>query len=99
MAVAAAGLVADLEPVGQAFEGPHHLLDRAHLAAAHQLPLVAEYADGNTLAVNIESYVVHKHLHSRNGSHLAFYFHVTRLTEAPYIVSHRVAGFQDSPWR
>src|SRR5262249_16769910 len=48
VAVAAAGLVADLEAVGQALEDAQdaqHLRDAADLAAAHQLPGLAQDAD------------------------------------------------------
>src|SRR5262249_46784569 len=43
------------------------------LPSSRHLP----YADSNTLAVNIESYVLQKHLQSRNGSNLGPHFHVT----------------------
>src|SRR5262249_23715714 len=38
VAVAATGLIADLEAVGQRLEHPHHLVDGADLGAAHDLP-------------------------------------------------------------
>src|SRR5262249_3049403 len=90
VAVAAASLVADLEAVGQALEEAQHLLDAAHLGAVGDLPCLAEYADRNALAVDIEPDVEHKCL-PKSGyvRTCATWFHVTRPTEASYIVSHR----------
>src|SRR5262249_44201062 len=97
VAVAAAGLVADLEAVGQALEGGQHLLDAADLAAAHQLPRLAQYTDRDTFGMDIESYVIHDDLHkSGYAGTQAAYLHVTRLTEAPFIVSRRR---QFASWR
>jgi len=60
VAVAAAGLVADLEAIGQALEDTQHLLDAAHLAATHLLPSFVEDADRYARRVNVESYEVHE---------------------------------------
>src|SRR5262249_42081558 len=90
VAVAAAGLVADLEAVGQALEDGEHLLDAAHLAASHQLPRLVQYADRDTFGMDIESYVVHNDLHKSGYARTqTTYLYVTRLTEAPFIVSRR----------
>src|SRR5271157_2669411 len=90
VAIPATGLVADLEAIGQAFEDSHHFLDGSHLAAARNLPCPAEHAQGNTFAVDIEPDVEHKCLlkpgYVRTSTTV---FHVTRLTEASFIVSHR----------
>src|SRR5215469_13456953 len=59
VAVAATGLVADLEAVGQRLEDPHHLVDGADLGAADDLPGLAEDADRDTLVVDIEPDVEH----------------------------------------
>jgi hypothetical protein len=63
VAVAAAGLVADRAAVGQALEDAEHLLNAAHLAAAHPLPRLVQYADRDTFGMDIESYVMQNDLH------------------------------------
>src|SRR5262249_48635186 len=60
VAVAAAGLVADLEAVGQGLEDPQHLVQAPLLAALDELPLVAEHAERDTLRVNVQTDVKHK---------------------------------------
>ena len=55
MAVAAAGLGADLEAIGQRLEDAHHLVDGADLGAANDLPGLAEDADRDALVVDIET--------------------------------------------
>jgi hypothetical protein len=90
VAVAAAGLVADLEAVGQALEGAEHLLDAADLAAAHPPPRIVQYTFKDTFYMYIEYYVIHNDLHKSGcAGTQATYLHVTRLTEAPFIVSRR----------
>src|SRR6516164_5044980 len=88
VAIAATGLVADLEPVGQRLEHPHHLVDGADLGAADDLPGLAEDADRNALVVDIETEVEHgcllKSLYPGNAT---TDFQVTRLTEAAFIAS------------
>src|SRR5262249_47012304 len=72
----------------QALEDGEHLLDAAHLAAAHQLPRLVQYADRDTFGMDIESYVVHNDLHKSGYARTqTTYLYVTRLTEAPFIVS------------
>ena len=89
VAIPATRLVADLKAIRQAFEDSHHLLDGSHLAAADDLPCPAEHTYGNPFAVDIEPNVKHKCLlkpgYVRTSTTV---FHVTRLTEASYIVSH-----------
>ena len=88
MAVAAAGLVADLEAVGQGLEDPHHLVDGADLGAADDLPGLAEDADRDALVVDIETDVEHgRLLKSLYLGNAATGFQVTRLTGASFIVS------------
>ena len=88
VAVAATGLVADLEAVGQGLEDPHHLVDGADLGAADDLPGLAEDADRDALVVDIEPDVEHgcllKSLYLGNAT---TGFQVTRLTGASFIVS------------
>src|SRR5262245_12169209 len=92
VAVTAAGLVAGLEAIRQAFEDPHHLLDRPHLGAANDLPCLAEHADGDPLAVDIEPYVKHQYLLKSGCVRTSTTdLQVTRLTEVSFIVSHRRA--------
>jgi hypothetical protein len=89
VAVAAAGLLADLEAVGQALEGAQHLLNAADLAAAHRLSSLVQDTDRDTFGMDIESYVIHNDLHkSGHAETQATYLHVTRPTEAPFMVSH-----------
>jgi hypothetical protein len=52
--VAAAGIVADLEAVGQRLEHPQYLVDGADLGAAGLLPVLAEDSDRDALVVGIE---------------------------------------------
>jgi hypothetical protein len=59
VAVPATRLVADLEAAGQAPENAEHLLDAAHLGAAGDLPGLAEHADGDARAVDVEPDVEH----------------------------------------
>src|SRR5262245_710315 len=79
-----AGLVADLEAIGQALEDSHHLVDGAALGAADDLPGLAEGADRDALVVDIETDVEHacllKSLYLGNA---ATEFQVTRLTGLP----------------
>src|SRR5579864_4767068 len=90
VAMPATRLVADLEAIGQAFEDSHHLVDRPYLGAAGDLPRLAEHAERNAFAVDIEPDVEHDCLlrlgYVRTSTTV---FHVTRLTEASFIVSHR----------
>jgi hypothetical protein len=60
MAVATAGLVADLEAVGQVLEEAPHLLDAAHSRALDDLPGLAEHAEGDVLGVDVEPDVKHR---------------------------------------
>src|SRR4029079_18317475 len=87
--IPATGLVADLEAIGQAFEDAHHFVNRPHLRAAGDLTRLAEHADRDAFAVDIEPDVEHECLRKlgdvRNS---ATKFHATRLTEASFIVSH-----------
>src|SRR5262249_33813341 len=88
VAVAATGLVADLEAVRQRPEDPHHLVDGADLGAAGHLPGLAEDADRDALVVDIETDVEHGCLlKSLYLGTAATVFQVTRLTEASFIVS------------
>src|SRR5262249_3517435 len=59
VAVPATGLVAHLEPVGQSLEGGQHLLEGPNLGAADDLSGLAEHADGDAGAVDVESDVKH----------------------------------------
>jgi hypothetical protein len=68
VAVAAAGLVADLEAIRQALEDMEHLLEAPHLGAAEHLSGFAEDADGNAFAVNVEPDVEQSCLH-KSESH------------------------------
>jgi hypothetical protein len=88
VAVAAAGLVADREAVGQGLEDPHHLVEGANLAAADDRPRLAEGADRDALAVDIEPGVEHGCLlKSMDLGTAATGFHVTRLTGASFMLS------------
>src|SRR5262249_33677676 len=60
VAVAAAGLVADLEAVGQGLEDPQDLVQAPHPAALAELPLLAEHAERDVLRVNVKTDVQHK---------------------------------------
>src|SRR5262249_35458965 len=60
VAVAATGLVADLEAIGQALEDLHHRLDASYPGAVSHLPRLAQGADGNVLRVNVQTDVKHK---------------------------------------
>src|SRR5215469_7287364 len=60
VAVAATGLVADLEAVGQALEDLQHLLDAPHARAVGYLPSLAQDANRNVLRVNVQTDVKHK---------------------------------------
>jgi hypothetical protein len=62
MAVAAAGLVADLEAVGQALEEPQQFAQGAHPGAVRDLPLLVERAGADVLAVDVEADVEHGYL-------------------------------------
>jgi hypothetical protein len=91
VAVAAAGLVADLEAVGQAGEHAHQVLDGPHLGAVDDLALLVEGADRDVLGVDIQADVKHKaplEVEERDNHHP--WSHVTRSTEASFIVSHRL---------
>src|SRR5262245_21818859 len=88
VAVAAPGLVADLEAVGQRLEDAHHLVDGADLGTADDLPGLAEDADGDALVVDIETDVEHGCLlKSMYLGNAATVFQVTRLTGASFIAS------------
>lgn len=88
MAVAVAGLVADLEAVGRRLEDPHHLVDGAALGPADDLPGLAEDADRDALIVDIETGVEHGCLlNSLDLGTIATGFQVTRLTGASLKVS------------
>jgi hypothetical protein len=83
MAVAATGLVADSEAVGQGLEEVYHLVDGADLGAADDRPGLAEDADGDALVVEIESDVEQGCLlKSLDLGNAATGFQVTRLTGA-----------------
>jgi hypothetical protein len=87
VAVAATILVADLEAVRQGLEDPHHLIDSSDLGAAGDLPGLAEDADRYALVVDIETDVEHGCLlKSMYLGTAATEFHVSRLTEASFIV-------------
>jgi hypothetical protein len=91
VAVAAAGVVADLEAVGQAPEEAQHLLEAAHSGALDDLPGLAERAEGEVLAVDVEPGVERRNLpKSEYARTCTPWSHVTRLTEASYVVSHRL---------
>jgi hypothetical protein len=90
VAVPAAGLVAHLEPVGQGLQGGQHLLDGPHLGAVDDRPGLAEHADGDAGAVDVESDVKHGCLQVgivRKGTAKS---HTTGPTEGSYIVSPRL---------
>src|SRR5262249_55359872 len=88
VAVAATGFVADLEAAGQRLEDPHHFVDGADLDAADDLPGLAEHADRDAFVVDIETDVKHGcRLESMELGTAATGSHVTRLTEASFIVS------------
>src|SRR5207237_943882 len=92
-AVAAAGLVADLEAVGQGLEGPHHLVDGADLSATGDLPRLVEDAERDALVVEIEPNVEHGCLlKSMYLEDAATVFQDTRLTAASFIVSTPKSG-------
>ena len=55
VAVAATGLVADLEAIGQALEVVQHLLDAAHFERADDLSPLVEHANGDPGDVDVES--------------------------------------------
>src|SRR5262249_19805918 len=83
VAVAATGLGADLEAVGQGLEDPHHLVAGADLGAADDLPGLVEDADRDALVVEIETDGEPGCLlKSMNLGNAATGFQVTRLTEA-----------------
>src|SRR6516225_109142 len=97
MTVAATGLVADLEPVGQVGEDAQQVLDAAHLRAMDHLALLVEGTDRDTLGVDVEADVKHEtppKAEQRGNQRPRF--HVTRLTEASFIVSRRR---QFASWR
>jgi hypothetical protein len=88
VAVAAAGLVADLEAVGQGLEDLHHLVDGAHSGTTDDLASLAEHAKRDALVVDIETDVEHGCLlKSMYLGNAATEFQVTRLTETSFIVS------------
>jgi hypothetical protein len=88
VAVAATGLAADLEAVGQGLEDPHHLVDGADPGAANDRPGLAEDADGDALVVEIETDVERGCLlKSMDLENATTGFQVTRLTGASFIVS------------
>src|SRR5262245_4256978 len=88
VAIPATGLIADLEAIRQTFEDAHHFVNRPHLRAAGDLTRLAEHAQRDAFAVDVEADVKHKCLlkpvYVRTS---ATKFHVTRLTEASFIVS------------
>jgi hypothetical protein len=84
VAVAATGLVADLEAVGQRLEDRHHFVDGANLGAADDLPGLAEDADRDALVVDIEPDVRDGCLlKSKYLGNAATVLQVTRLTGLP----------------
>jgi hypothetical protein len=88
VAVAAAGLVADLEAVGQRLKEPHHLVDGADRGAADDRPGLAEDADRDALVVDIETDVKQGCLlKSMDLGTVVTGFQVIRLTAASFIVS------------
>src|SRR5262249_55911727 len=90
MTVAAAGLEADLEAVGQSGEGAHQVLDAAHLRAKDDLALLVEGTDGDPLGVSVETNVKHETPpKAEERDNQRPWFHVTRPTEASFIVSPR----------
>src|SRR5690348_6464746 len=90
MAIAAAGLVTDLEAVRQPPEDAQHLLDAAHASTPNELAVLVEHADGDALGVDVESDVKHGNLlKSECVRTSTSWSHVTRLTEASFIVSRR----------
>jgi hypothetical protein len=62
VAVEAGGLVAEVEAVGEAPEDAQHLLEALHLGAVGELPRLAEHADCDALAVDVEADVEHGYL-------------------------------------
>jgi hypothetical protein len=90
VAVAAAGLVADLEAVGQAGEHAHQVRDGPHLGAVDDLALLVEGADRDALGVDVEADVKHEappEAEDRKNHHPRS--QVIRPTEASFIVSRR----------
>jgi hypothetical protein len=88
VAVATTGFVTDLEPAEQRLEDPHQLIDGADLGAADDLPGLAEHADRDAIVVDIETNVEHGCLlKSIELGTAATGFHVTRSTEASFVVS------------
>src|SRR5262249_57938115 len=82
------GLVARQEEGGQCREEAQHVGDGADLGATGDLPGLAEDADRDALIVDIETDVEHGCLlNSMDLGTAATGFHVTRLTEASFIVS------------
>jgi hypothetical protein len=88
VAIAAAGLVADLEAVGLRLKDPHHLADGADLGAADDRPCLAEDAERDALVVDIETVVEHACLlRSMDLGTAATGLQVIRLTGASFRVS------------
>jgi hypothetical protein len=88
VAVAATGLGADREAIGQALEDPPHRVEGADLGAAGDRPGLAEHADREALVVEIEpDGEPGCLLKSLDLGNAATEFQVTRLTGASFIVS------------
>jgi hypothetical protein len=72
----------------EGLEEANHLVEGADLGAADDLPGLAEHADGDALAVDVEPDVEHgRLLKSLYRGNAATEFQVARLTEASFIAS------------
>jgi hypothetical protein len=91
VAVAATGLKADLEAVGQAGQDAHQVLEAPHLGAMDYLPLLIKGAERDAPGVDGEADVKHKAPPEAEERENHPWFHVIRLTEASFIVSRRGA--------
>lgn len=64
----AAGLVADLEPIGQTSKDAHHLLDASHLRAVGDLPRLVNRANRDARQlINSRSQVIAKRTRAKNA--------------------------------
>jgi hypothetical protein len=85
VAVAAAGLVADLKLIRQPLEEAQHLFQTAHTRPLDDLPGLAKHTNGDMLGVDVEPDVQHGNLlKSECARTSTSWFHDTRLTEASF---------------
>ena len=90
VAVAAAGLVADLEAIGQPLEEAQQLLEAAHARPLDDVPGLAEHAEGDVLGVDVEPDGQHRNLPKSECVRTSTpWLHDIRLTEASFIASRR----------